>query len=238
MRRSSRRAAAALAIFAALTALAAGCGSPLSATDVTATAQARAGTAGTSAATPIAETPIVGAAAATATALFENTNRKLAQTGEPTLAPGTDPLHPFASVTYAPEPPNTPGPSPTPPAPSCGATIAGWADILAQYGPMPENRGCAPYATSVGTQLVITTEGVNGGPGAIATYTCQPADSSCLRGEPPQAPDAAWSVFPAPYTGGVGIAEVGDTSPDILILLGGRCFNLATDAYDLNPGCH
>jgi hypothetical protein len=174
---------------------------------------------------------------ATATALFDATNRKYVAIGRATLPPGTDPLHPFANVTYAPTSTATPGPSPTPPAPSCGATIAGWPDILAKYGPLPEKGGCAAFTTAIGTQLVITTEGVNGGPGAIATYFCEPTDSSCMRGGAPKASNAAWTVYPAPFPG-VAVQAIGDSSPDILILVGGRCFNLGTHRYDLNPGCH
>jgi hypothetical protein len=174
---------------------------------------------------------------ATATALFDATNRKYAAIGRATLPPGPDPLHPYANVTYPSAATVTPGPSPTPPAPSCGATIAGWPDILAKYGSLPEKGGCDAFTTTVGTQLVITTEGVNGGPGAIATYFCQPTDSSCMRGGAPGAPNAAWTVYPAPFPG-VAIQSIGDSSSDILILVGGRCFNLGTHQYDLDPGCH
>jgi hypothetical protein len=231
MRRSSRRAAAALAIFAAVAALAAGCGSPLSATDATNTAQAGVGAPGTPAVTPITGTPATSAAAATATALFDNINRKRFG-NEPTFAPGTDPLHPYASVTYPPEPTNTPGPSPTPLSPSCGATIAGWDDIVAKYGGFYMGNGCGVYDG----QLVISTAGVNGGPGAIATYQCQPTDSSCLRGNAPDAPGASWSVYPSPYPGVVSIR--GFSAPDRLLILPGEyCFNLSTHTYNTSHDC-
>jgi hypothetical protein len=165
---------------------------------------------------------------ATATAAFETTNRKLAEIGHATLEPGTDPNRPYANVTY---PPSTPWPTPTPGPPLCADTIAGWEEILAQYGPWYEKFGCGPFKTSAGTQIVLMTVGKDGGPGAIVTYTCESTDKRCLKGLSPSAPDAAWSVFPAPYPGGLGIVG-GSSIPDCLALGGGHWFNLATHLYD------
>jgi hypothetical protein len=177
---------------------------------------------------------------ATATAIFDATNRKFAAIGRATFPPGTDPIHPYAGRTYPPVPSVTPGPPPTPRPPACSATVAGWSEILRVYGPLPENRvGCMWVHTTIGTQLVFTTVGgVDGGPGAIATYLCETTDARCLSGGPPQAPNAAWTVYPAPWGGGISVQAVGDSSADILVLTGGRCFNLSTHLYDLNPGCH
>jgi photosystem II stability/assembly factor-like uncharacterized protein len=108
MRRSSRRAAAALVIVVAIATLTAGCGSPRSTAGVTETAQVEAGTSVgmPEASTQVAITQTASVPDATATALFEAINRKLFG-HEPTLVPGTDPLHPYANVTY---PPATPYP--------------------------------------------------------------------------------------------------------------------------------
>ena len=229
MRRSSRRAVAALAIVAGLGALTAGCGSPLSTADVTDTAQAGAGaptgTPATVTAVVATETP--RAPDATATALFDAVNRKLALNDEPTLAPGTDLDNPHPVTT--PSATYTPGPSPTPLAPGCGATISGWGAILTMYGELTKGSGCGP----IGSQLVVLTNGIDGGPGAIATYQCEASDTNCLRGNSPQAPNAAWSVYPAPFPGGVAYLANG-SSPDIMLLAGGHCFNLTTHTYDID----
>lgn len=173
---------------------------------------------------------------ATATALFVNINRKRVLSSEPTFAPGTDPIRPFADVTSPPEPTDTPGPSPTPVGPSCGATIAGWPEILANYGGFYKGNRCGPFETAAGAQLVIATNGVDGGPGAIATYTCEPTDEACLHGDAPQQPGAAWSVYPAPFPGGVEVL-VSSGTPDSFLLAGGHyCFNLDTHLY--NVGCY
>ena len=168
-----------------------------------------------------------------ATAIFEATNRKLAANHQPTLVPGSDPLRPYANETSLPVSTNTPGPSPTPDAPLCGSTIAGWPEILAQYGEIYKGNRCGP----IGTQLVILTRGRDGGPGAIATYQCQPADQGCLRGEAPSAPDARWSVYPAPYAGAVAI--LGGSATLLIIDNGGAqiCFDMTAHKYDLTLGC-
>ena len=181
---------------------------------------------------PVADTvsPVatISAADATATAGFEATNRKLALGGQPTFAPGTDPDHPYANITY---PPSTPWPTPTLGPPRCAETIAGWEQVLAQYGPWYEKFGCGPINTSVGAQIVLMTVGKDGGPGAIVTYTCEPTDARCLAGLSPSAPGASWSVYPAPFPGGVGVVG-GSTPPDCLRLGAGHWFNLATHLYD------
>jgi hypothetical protein len=182
----------------------------------------------------VSSTP--NAAQATATALFVGTNVHLAAVNEPTLAPGTDPIHPFANITYPPEPTITPGPSPTPVAPSCGATIAGWPDILATYGGFYKGNACAAFTTDTGTQLVIATAGIDNGAGAIATYHCEATDSSCLAGDAPTAAGAAWSVYPSPYRDVIEIFRFAPPST-ILLLPGEYCFDLDTDAYDLNSSC-
>lgn len=218
MRCSSRRAIVFLGISATVMAAAAACGSPQSATSVTGTPPS------------VSATP--SGLDATATAFFDIVNRKLAAGGEPTFAPGTDPLNPFADVTYPPEPTNTPGPSPTPLAPACGATIAGWDEILAQYGGFYMGNGCSVYDG----QLVIGTAGINGGPGAIATYRCQASDASCLQGNAPDASGAAWSVYPTPYGGVVSIR--GFVPPDLLLIEpGDYCFNLTTYTYYRSKDC-
>lgn len=171
---------------------------------------------------------------ATATALFEAVNTKLGLNNEPTLVPGTNPLNPLANATHVPAATDTPGPSPTPEAPQCGATISGWPEILQQYGPLQKGNGCGP----IDDQLIITTSGISGGPGAIATYQCAAGDASCLRGQSPTAGGAAWSVFPAPYPGSVTI--IGGSGANLIIDNGGRqiCFDLTTHTYDPRLGCH
>jgi hypothetical protein len=157
---------------------------------------------------------------ATATALFVNTNRKLALVGEPTRPAGTDPEHPFAHVTF---PPETPQPMPTSLPPACGATIAGWDEIVSKYGGFLYSNHC--YVMD--SQLVIAVEGV-GNTGAIATYRCQTTDASCLAGNAPSTRGAAWSVYPAPRA----IAIVGFYPPDMIRLRPQSCFNLASHTYD------
>ena len=149
---------------------------------------------------------------ATATAAFAALNRKLALLGIPTHRPGTNPLQPLAGATLPPRPTFTPGPSPTPAAPACGATIAGWDEIVSKYGGFYMSNGCHVYDG----QLVITTAGLNGGPGAIATYECQQADASCLSGNDPSVAGAMWSVYPSPYDGVVSIR--GTRAPGLLLI--------------------
>jgi hypothetical protein len=182
----------------------------------------------------VSSTP--NAAQATATAFFNNVNTKRALSSEPTFAPGTDPSHPLTSATTQQEGESSPDLSPTPLAPTCGATIGGWPEIVASYGTFYKGNGCGPYHTSTGIQLMISTDGINGGPGAIATYTCAPSDQSCAQGGAPTQPGASWSVYPAPFSGGVEILAPSG-SPDSLLLAGGHyCFSLDTHAY--NTGCY
>ena len=158
---------------------------------------------------------------ATATALFVNTNRKLALVGEPTFRPGTDTEHPFAHVTF---PAETPQPLPTSLPPACGATIAGWDDIVSKYGGFLYGNHC--YVMN--SQLVIAVEGTRSNTGAIATYQCETTDASCLAGQAPSASGATWSVYPAPRA----IAIVGFKRPDIVLLRPQQyCFDLTTHTY-------
>ena len=161
---------------------------------------------------------------ATATALFNTVNSKLVIGGQATLVPGTDPLHPFAHVTF---PPETPEPIPTSMPPACGATIAGWDEIVSKYGGFVHSN----YCYVMDSQLVIAVEGTRRNTGAIATYQCQPNDASCLAGWAPSAPGAAWSVYTAPRA----IAIVGFKPPDIVLLRPQQyCFNLTTHAFILD----
>ncbi len=185
--------------------------------------------------TPIAvdAAPATSSADATATAAFDAHNQKLANVHQPTLARGIDPLRPYADITYPPENTATPGASPTPATPSCGATIAGWPEILVQYGGFYKGNRCGVH----GSQLFITTAGATyGAPGAFATYQCQPADATCLRGDAPSAPDAQWSVYPAPFNAGVQILDTSPADPNIVLVPHQYCFNFATHTY-LLPGC-
>ena len=202
-----------------LIALGVACGSP---TPKGATTPASSG------ASPAATTTVD----ATGTAIFEGINRKRVENHAPTLAPGIDARTPFPLPTSDPNAAIPNGPSATPEHPSCGSTIAGWPEIATQYSVDSKSNRCF----ILGTQLVIALVGrPPRGIGAVATYQCEATDTSCLKGDPPTAVGARWSVYPAPFQGGLPIVQF--NPPDTVVTLQGYCFNLTTHTYDLNKIC-
>jgi hypothetical protein len=213
MRRSSRRAAAALAIFAALTALAGGCGSPLSTADVTDTAQAGVGT--------IAPSP----------SAIDLINRKLVQHGEPTIPLDSTPFAPRTGASVVPGMPRTPTDALTPPTtpapPDCGAGgISGGNEIVATSGSVLGR--CGLY----GTYLVFTTYGTSTAHGGIGVFECGANDASCRAGGYPEHP-GAWSFYPGPMSGSVKVLAFHPTQDELVVDNGGlqTCFNLSTRMY-------
>lgn len=162
-----------------------------------------------------------GPAAATAAAL-DSLNQKLAQAGEPTLAPGTNPGSTAVLLLAT----TTPGPAPTP-APCGPAPGADSIAIQEQYG---RARNCGRY----GDRWVLTTLGKpqQGVGGVVAVFDCAPDDQTCLDGG--QAKSGQWQTFASPAGGAVAILTY--HAPELL-LSRGICFNLETKTFNTSPTC-
>ncbi len=161
---------------------------------------------------------------------LDRVNAKRALNGLPTFGPGeVDLSRPniFPTVEI---PTHTPGPSPTPWAPSCGPQEGPESamSLVERYGEL--RTDCGLY---LGTEWLITTRGLPGKPGVIAILSCPDDDSECLAGRKP-ASGAQWEIFPFPYLGAVKIFAF---HPPSTLLLGGVCFDLFTRQYDLDRPC-